>query len=135
MQENKIDPRSIRTKQLLLDAFTKLTREKDFKDITIKDITNEATVNRATFYSHFQDKYDLMDACIKKEILESIVKHLEHYNTLNEHSIINIFLTLTEFHTRKNTDYSLQCRRSMEPFNSVFEQEIKKNWESCFILY
>ncbi|MEH7175975.1 TetR/AcrR family transcriptional regulator, partial [Priestia megaterium] len=71
MKEVKVDPRIIRTRKLLMDAFIKVTRKKDFKDITIRDITDEATVNRATFYSHFQDKYDLMDVAITEEILES----------------------------------------------------------------
>ncbi|WP_339296986.1 TetR/AcrR family transcriptional regulator [Paenibacillus sp. FSL R5-0623] len=104
MQNTKVDPRIIRTRKLLMDAFTKLTQKKGFKDITIKDITDEANINRATFYSHFQDKYDLIDAGITKEILDSIVKHWNHFNRLNKKTILNIFLTLTEFHT-KNTEY------------------------------
>jgi AcrR family transcriptional regulator len=83
MEEMKVDPRIIRTRKLLMDAFIKIAQKKEFKDITIKDITEEATVNRATFYSHFQDKYELMDASITEDILESIVKHLNHYDRLN----------------------------------------------------
>ena len=128
----KVDPRIMRTRKLLMDAFIKLTRKKDFKDITIKDITDEATVNRATFYSHFQDKYDLIDAVITEEILESIVKHLNYYDRLNDETIENIFFTLTEFHTKKRTEYLPQCRRSMEPFNSIIEQKIKKELGELF---
>lgn len=36
----KIDPRVIRTKNLIMEAFIELTAKKDFKDITIKDITD-----------------------------------------------------------------------------------------------
>src|SRR4051794_3272961 len=98
MQDTKIDPRITRTRRLLMDAFLKLTSKKDFKDITIKDITDEATVNRATFYSHFQDKYDLMDASITEHIIENIVEDLSHFDQLNEKSIVKIFVTLTKFH-------------------------------------
>ena len=134
MEEMKVDPRIIRTRKLLMDAFKKIARKKEFKDITIKDITEEATVNRATFYAHFQDKYDLMDASITEDILESIVKHLNHYDRLNEETIVKIFFTLTKFHTKKRTEYSSQCRRSMESFYSIIEQNIKK-WTGRIILY
>ena len=119
-------------KKIINGCLYKINSKKDFKDITIKDITDEATVNRATFYSHFQDKYDLMDAVITEDILESIVKHLNHYDRLNEETIESIFFTLTKFHTKKRTEYLSQCRRSMESFNSIIEQKIKKELGELF---
>ncbi|WP_256873821.1 hypothetical protein [Paenibacillus kribbensis] len=50
MDDMKVDPRIKRTKKLLIESFIKIGQKKDFKNITIKDITEEATVNRATFY-------------------------------------------------------------------------------------
>lgn len=132
MEVPKVDPRIIRTRKLLIEAFIKLTLKKDFKDITIKDITDEATVNRATFYAHFNDKYDLMDTGITEDIFESIVKELNHHSRLNEETIVNIFLTLTRFHTKTSTELSSQCRRSYESFSSIIEQKIKKELENLF---
>lgn len=132
MQVTKEDPRILRTRKLLMDAFIKVIQKKEFKDITIKDITDEATVNRATFYSHFQDKYDLMDLAITEDILESLVKHLNHCDKLNEETIVKAFFILTKFHTKKCTEYSLQCRRSMESFYSIIEQKIKKEMGELF---
>ncbi|KKK34443.1 hypothetical protein WQ57_23125 [Mesobacillus campisalis] len=133
MQDTKVDPRITRTRRLLMDAFLKLTIKKDFKDITIKDITDEATVNRATFYSHFQDKYDLMDAAITEDILENIVDNLSHYNELNEESIVKIFVTLTQFHTNLTTQLNTQCRRSYASLSSIIEPKVKKELEK--VLY
>lgn len=59
--EKQIDPRVLRTLELLMDGFIELAMKKDLNDITIKDITSAATVNRATFYNHFYDKYDLLE--------------------------------------------------------------------------
>ncbi|WP_088043423.1 TetR/AcrR family transcriptional regulator [Bacillus sp. EAC] len=132
MEEKKVDPRIIRTRRLLMDAFIKIAQKKEFKDITIKDITEEATVNRATFYSHFQDKYELMDASITEELFESIVKDFNHYDRLNEETIVKIFYTLTKFHTKKRTEYTSQCRRSVESFYSIIEQKIKKELGELF---
>jgi AcrR family transcriptional regulator len=132
MKNSKIDPRIIRTKKLLMDAFINLNYNKDFKDITIKDITDAAMVNRATFYAHFYDKYDLMDAVITETIAGSIVENLNYYDRLNEETIIKIFLTLTEFHTNLNTQLSTQCRKSYESYSSKIEQKIKSELEDLF---
>lgn len=56
----KIDPRVIRTRNLLRDALIALIREKGFEAVKTQDITERATLNRATFYLHYRDKYDLL---------------------------------------------------------------------------
>jgi len=57
---NSSDPRVQRTRQLLLDAFMALVQEKHtIHSISIQEIAMRATVNRATFYAHFEDKYAL----------------------------------------------------------------------------
>lgn len=56
------DPRVQRTRQLLLQAFTALVAERNnVHSISVQEIAKRATVNRATFYAHFDDKYALLD--------------------------------------------------------------------------
>jgi AcrR family transcriptional regulator len=62
---SKLDPRVKRTRQLLQTAFTDLLRERDFHHITVQDISERAEVNRATFYAHFEDKYDLLNQMVR----------------------------------------------------------------------
>ncbi|ENQ3105515.1 DNA-binding transcriptional regulator, AcrR family [Bacillus sp. 491mf] len=59
--KNSNDPRVKRTRQAIRDALISLIHEKGFDSITVQDIAEKATVNRATFYSHYYDKYDLLD--------------------------------------------------------------------------
>jgi AcrR family transcriptional regulator len=40
---------------------------KSFDEIAVQDITELATVNRATFYDHYTDKYALLDAMVAGE--------------------------------------------------------------------
>jgi len=47
----RLDPRIRRTRQLLQDALKRLLEEKEFDKITIQNITEAATLNRATFYA------------------------------------------------------------------------------------
>jgi AcrR family transcriptional regulator len=71
-----IDPRVKRTRRLLQDAFMELFAEKGFTSISIQDITERATVNRATFYAHFADKYELMDSIIREQFQRTLAEHL-----------------------------------------------------------
>jgi len=66
-----IDPRILRTRQLIRSAFLDLIREKGFDAVSIQDITDRATLNRATFYLHYGDKHDLMEALIQ-EVLDKL---------------------------------------------------------------
>ena len=55
------DLRVRRTRKLLQHALIELTIEKGFAAVTVQDIAARAMVNRATFYRHYLDKYDLLD--------------------------------------------------------------------------
>ncbi|HEY9156128.1 MAG TPA: TetR family transcriptional regulator [Opitutaceae bacterium] len=53
-----------RTRQLLQGALCSLLGKKNFDEISVQDITEAATVNRATFYDHYTDKFALLDALV-----------------------------------------------------------------------
>ena len=55
------DLRVRRTRKLLIQALIDLTIEKGFAAITVQDLAERAMINRATFYRHYLDKYDLLD--------------------------------------------------------------------------
>jgi AcrR family transcriptional regulator len=55
------DLRIRRTRKLFIQALIELTIENGFSTITVQDLANRAMVNRATFYRHYLDKYDLLD--------------------------------------------------------------------------
>src|SRR5580698_7539999 len=58
------NPRMRPTRNLLQQALLKLMQSKSFDDISVQDITEAATVNRATFYDHYTDKYALLEAMV-----------------------------------------------------------------------
>jgi AcrR family transcriptional regulator len=58
------DPRIRRTRKLLQGALGTLMQTKSFDEISVQDITEAATVNRATFYDHYTDKFALMEAMV-----------------------------------------------------------------------
>jgi AcrR family transcriptional regulator len=56
------DPRILRSRRMLMDALDRLLKKKDFEDISVQEIADEATLNRATFYLHYPDKSALLEA-------------------------------------------------------------------------
>ena len=65
-----MDKRKEKTINAIYNAFANLIREKDYYDITIQDLLEEASISRSTFYSHYKTK---------DELLLSISNHLfEH---------------------------------------------------------
>jgi AcrR family transcriptional regulator len=56
-----LDPRIRRTRTLLQQALGKLLETKEFEKISVHDIAEAATLNRATFYDHYPDKFALLE--------------------------------------------------------------------------
>ncbi len=86
MRGDKVDRRVKYTKMVLRESFIKLLENKDISQITIKEICEDADINRATFYAHYNDQYDLLRK-IENELLDNINAHLaeldERNNNLN----------------------------------------------------
>ena len=75
-QVNEADPRVKRTRKLLLQSFIELLAEKGFRDLSVQDIAERATLNRATFYAHFEDKYALMESFIREGFQQMLTSKL-----------------------------------------------------------
>src|SRR5690606_26149973 len=108
MTQEKTDPRVLRTRKLIMDSFIELSSKKEFKDITVKDITTEAMINRATFYYHFEDIYDLLDKVLSEVLLVNLSGFDQ--SELNEETLVNIFIAITNF----QRTLSNRCHRGYE---------------------
>ncbi|WP_170008546.1 TetR/AcrR family transcriptional regulator [Bacillus fonticola] len=126
--EKQIDPRILRTRKLIMDAFIELSMKKDFKHITIKDITTAATVNRATFYYHFIDKFDLLEKVLSESVMREVIQEVSTHEVLNEETIKAIFLSIIKF----QTSISNQCQRSYEAFTPQIETIFKEELQDFF---
>lgn len=99
--------RNTNTKELIIGSFIKLIDKKDFEKITIADLTKGAGVNRATFYAHFGDKYELLDYIVNDSAESIVLKYTEGLLELKD-IIYALVLAVCEFHSQPN----IQCRRS-----------------------
>jgi len=76
-QPKKIDPRVVRTQRLLRKAMFELLETREFEQITVQDIADLATIKRATFYLHFNDKQNLVQQCITA-LLQELRESMEY---------------------------------------------------------
>lgn len=97
---NKKDLRVIKTKNTLYNTLIELMREKQFEEIKVSDICNHALINRSTFYSHYNDKYELLADYIsdlKKSLLSELEKNKNTLNTKEYYlEMIKLFLNHIE---------------------------------------
>ncbi|WP_028776931.1 TetR/AcrR family transcriptional regulator [Shimazuella kribbensis] len=121
----KMDPRVVRTRQMLRDALVELMHERGYENTTVQDITNRATLNRATFYLHYRDKFDLLYQS-SEETLHDLTKSInlsfdekEEFDFLSDepHEIfIHLFEQISQnsrlykvFLTEKNMPHFTSC--------------------------
>ena len=55
------DKRIVKTKRSLKAAMTEMLGKEDFEHISITELCRKAEISRITFYSHYSDKYALLD--------------------------------------------------------------------------
>lgn len=117
-----IDPRVKRTRQLLQQAFMELFMEKGMSAISIQDITERATVNRATFYAHFPDKYALLDSIIRTQFQSAIADLLPPapaWGRQSLHALVRAtFGFLGDFHH--------DCKHGDMQFDPLIERAIQQ---------
>jgi AcrR family transcriptional regulator len=59
---------------MLMEALVRLLGQKEFDQISVQEIADEATLNRATFYLHFPDKQALLQAMTEVRFRELIAR-------------------------------------------------------------
>lgn len=76
-----MDLRIERTRKCIKDAFIELRKTKPIEKITVKELAALASINKATFYSHYSDIYDLSEQ-LEDETIFSILENIPHIDSL-----------------------------------------------------
>ena len=72
-----MDLRTERTKRSIANAFLELRKQKSIEKITVKELSELAFINKATFYTHYHDIYDLSDQ-LEDEFMDSVIHEMPH---------------------------------------------------------
>lgn len=70
MAKNKTDLRVIKTNAIIKSEFMELLKKKPVEKITVKELAENALINKGTFYLHYQDIYALYEEVIHDVITE-----------------------------------------------------------------
>ena len=122
MTEQTVDPRIRRTRGYIKNSFLDLLSEKSFKSITVREITERAEVNRATFYAHYEDKYALLHETLRTifhDELEQRALNVCQYSEANLHALM---ITVCEFiHESSDT-----CKTVDSQFELIIERQVRE---------
>lgn len=66
----KTDARIRYTRMVIKNSFIELLKERPVNRVTVKDVCDMAEINRATFYKHYTDCFDLLEKIEDEMILE-----------------------------------------------------------------
>lgn len=72
-----MDLRKQRTQNSIINAFIQLRAKKPLEKITIKELAELAYINKATFYTYYQDIYDLNDQ-LEDEVITTMLNDIPH---------------------------------------------------------
>lgn len=105
------DARVRYTKSVIIENFTNLLQTRPINKITVKEICNLSEINRATFYKHYIDVYDLLEK-IETQFLEELKEVL----VSREHNTIKDVLTfiMIKFKAEENK-YKPICSNNGDP--------------------
>lgn len=90
-QKKQEDLRVRKTKQAIRSAFKEMICEMDLNEITIKELTLRAQINRKTFYLHYQCLDDVMTE-LEDEIADNFIKRRVSYGNMNDiRNLVRLF--------------------------------------------
>jgi AcrR family transcriptional regulator len=116
-----MDPRIRRTRQMLFQAFRDLLGEKAFDVISVQDIAERSTLNRATFYDHFTDKFALLEAMIGDQFSARIEARLGRIAGTCETTLRQLILATCDF----LGEISSGCQKHQRQFEPIVESRVK----------
>lgn len=128
---DKVDRRVEKTRNAIINAFKDMIIEKEFKQITIKELAERANINRKTFYLHYESMEEILfDLSI--EISDLLFETLNKKGYFAPDSFdINILISTIE--ETINTNYELTKKLVSASSYRFFSRNIKDIVKDSFI--
>ncbi len=97
LMQPKTDLRVIKTRANIKNTFIELLFKKDFTEITIQNILDQALINRSTFYKHYSDKYELAEQLIDEIMKKATVFITERFSNMKDDELFSIIYKVYEY--------------------------------------
>ncbi|MBQ0140236.1 MAG: TetR/AcrR family transcriptional regulator [Kurthia sp.] len=122
-----LDRRIVKTRDVLKAALMESLQYTQLSQISITDLTTVANINRSTFYSHYTDKYDLLDAAIE-QYASIKFRTRQNFETINETILKEIFIDVAIVLQEMKTTYKL----NYHVISLIVEKKIKYDLQQLF---
>lgn len=96
MKNKKEDLRIIKTKEAIYKTFKEMVCEMDYSELSIKELTYRAKINRKTFYLHYKSIDDLFKELQNEIIKDFISQDISYKKRKDIERIIKYFYKYTE---------------------------------------
>jgi len=106
---------------MFFHAFQSLLAEKTFDLITVQDIAERSTLNRATFYDHFTDKFALLGAMMGERFGSLIEARMARNPGTCEAALRQLVLAACDF----LSETSSGCQKHQRQFEPMVESQVK----------
>lgn len=132
----KRDKRAPATKRAIHNAFVQLVGEKNFNDITIKNIAERAGINRKTFYYYYAGIHSLIEE-IENGFANSLTKLMENVEYPRGSNRIEILLRKITEAISLDVDFYYHLMRAEHDNSIVFKltEIVKKNVKNQLVSY
>lgn len=121
-----MDLRKERTKKSIINAFLELRAHKPLEKITVKELSELALINKATFYSHYEDIYALAEE-LESNTIESVFNAMPNINELIDAPNKITYELIQSFISQKELINLLFSGSRSAIFSTKIEKVIKNN--------
>jgi AcrR family transcriptional regulator len=109
------DPRVRRTRQLLQGALRTLMQTKSLDEISVQEITDNATLNRVTFYDHYADKFALLDALVGGRFHQLLHERGVTFDAASPAASKALILAVFDYFAQNHANHSCERQSAFEP--------------------
>ncbi len=120
-----MDLRIEKTKCAIRNAFLQLRSRKPLEKITVRELSSLANINKATFYLHYHDIYDLSET-LERDVVKSCLEGIEHPENIFRDSKNFVRELTTTFIANEQLIKILFEGNRSGSFMNLFEEELYK---------
>jgi AcrR family transcriptional regulator len=122
----ELDPRVRRTRALLQEALRVLLTEKRLSSISVAEIAARATVNRNTFYLHYEDKFALLESVLRADLRTMLHERFRERPAFTRANFAALAAIVFRFLGRLHADCPRTAREAESRVHAVVQEEIRQ---------
>lgn len=131
MLKNSEDRRARRTRRLLKESLLDLMKRKRFSEISVRDVTEGADMNRTTFYLHYGDTTQLLRS-VEEDLLTEAQRLIDAHmqETVADGTVRPVFEAVLDFVVEHSEVCALLFENNeVSQFSEGLRQLIQRNGE------